>query len=182
MYEDLNQKISQFLDKELDYKESLNLLKKLQAQPEARNKLNCYETISHALKAHVFLTVRPDFFERIRQEIQQEPVYLLPQLKRPQHTQFKRNHRLTAVAVSLAIVAVITTHNINNTADNIKPASIIEVAQQRTPEPVSQKNEAEPSAINSQINDYLQAHNSSVYTNGEATFHPYARVTAYSRK
>jgi sigma-E factor negative regulatory protein RseA len=186
MYEDLNQKISQFLDKELDYNEALSLLNKIQEQPEAKNKLSRYEAISHALKTEVFLTVRPDFSERIRQEIQHEPTYLLPPRKFPQHKQFKRNHKIFAVAASLAVVAVITAHSINDSADKTKTASIIEVAQQQLPEQpselVSYKNEAEPSPLNSQINDYLQAHNSSVYTNGEANFQPYTRVTAYSRK
>jgi sigma-E factor negative regulatory protein RseA len=187
MYEDLNQKISQFLDKELDYNEALSLLKKIQAHPEVKNKLNRYEAISSAIKSETFLTARPDFSERIRQEIQNEPAYLLPGRKMPpQHKQLKRHHKILAVAASLAVVAVITTRTINNPPDKIKSASIIEVAQQQLPEqpsePVSYKNEAEPSPINSQINDYLQAHNSSVYTNGQANFQPYTRVTAYSRK
>ncbi len=55
MPEDLNQKISQFLDNELDHVQALNLLNKMQLQPELQDKLNRYEAISHALKTDVFL-------------------------------------------------------------------------------------------------------------------------------
>ncbi|MDD5578597.1 MAG: sigma-E factor negative regulatory protein [Methylobacter sp.] len=187
MYEDLNQNISQFLDKELDHNEALSLLNEIQAQPEARSKLSRYEAISHAMKTEVFLTVRPDFSERIKQEIQHEPTYLLPARKLKEHKQFKRNHKILAVAASLAVVAVITVQGVNESPDKVKIASITgEIAQQplveQPSEFVSYKNETEHSPINAQINDYLQAHNSSVYTNGKANFQPYARVTAYSRK
>ena len=58
MPEDLNQKISQFLDNELDHVEALNLLKKMQLQSELQDKLNRYEAISHAMKTDVFLLAK----------------------------------------------------------------------------------------------------------------------------
>jgi sigma-E factor negative regulatory protein RseA len=36
--------------------------------------------------------------------------------------------------------------------------------------------------LNAQFNDYLKAHNSSVYTNGEANFQPYAAVTSFGQR
>ncbi len=179
MSEDLNQKISQLLDNELDHVNAFNLLKKMQFRPELQDKMNRYEAISHALKTDVFLSTQADFLTKICQQIQNEPVYFLPQ-----HKPFKRTHKLIALAASIAIVAVIAGRSMND--NQFKPATILQVAQQQLPEqpsnPVVNANQAAQYPLNKRINDYLQAHNSSVYTNGEANFQSFARVTAYSQK
>jgi sigma-E factor negative regulatory protein RseA len=181
MSEDLNQKISQFLDNELDHVQALNLLKKMRFQPELQDKMNRYEAISHALKTDIFLTTMSDFSAKTHQQIQQEPVYLLPQRK-----PYKQTPKLIALAASIAIVAVVAGHNINGQDQHLKAASAVQVAQHQLPEqpsnPVVYANQAAQYPLNKRINDYLQAHNNSVYTNGEANFQPYARVTAYSQK
>ena len=177
MSEDLNQKISQFLDNELNHIEALNLLHKIQSQPELQDKLNRYEVISHAIKTDAFLLTKDDFSKNVRQQIQQEPVYLLPQ-----HKSFKRSHKQIAVAASIVIVAVIAGRSLNDQSSNSRSASILQVAQhQPTEQPVHANQDAQH-PLNKRINEYLQAHNSSVYTNGEANFQPFAKVTAYSHQ
>jgi sigma-E factor negative regulatory protein RseA len=179
MPEDLNQKISQLLDNELDHVSALDLLKKMQFQPELQGKMNRYEAISHALKTDLFLLTETDFSTKICQQIQKEPVYLLPQQK-----SFKRPHKLIALAASIVIFAVIAGRSLND--NQFKSASMLQVAQQQLPEqsppPVAYDNLAGQYPLNKRINDYLQAHNSSVYTNGEANFQSFARVTAYNQK
>ena len=177
MSEDLNQKISQFLDNELNHIEALNLLHKIQSQPELQDKLNRYEVISHAIKTDAFLLTNDDFSKNIRQQIQQEPVYLLPQ-----HKSFKPSHKQIAVAASIVIVAVIAGRSLNDQSTNSRSASILQVAQNQLTEQPLKTNQDAQHPLNKQINDYLQAHNSSVYTNGEANFQPFAKVTAYSHQ
>jgi sigma-E factor negative regulatory protein RseA len=177
MSEDLNQKISQFLDNELNHIEALNLLHKIQSQPELQDKLNRYEVISHAIKTDAFLLTKDDFSKNIRQQIQQEPVYLLPQ-----HKSFKPSHKQIAVAASIVIVAVIAGRSLNDQSSNSRSASILQVAQHQPTEQPVNTNQDTQHPLNKRINDYLQAHNSSVYTNGEANFQPFAKVTAYSHQ
>jgi sigma-E factor negative regulatory protein RseA len=177
MPEDLNQKISQFLDNELDHVHALNLLKKMQLQSELQDKLHRYEAISDAIKTDVFLLTNSDFSTKIRQQIQQEPIYLLPQ-----HKPIKRGYKVIALVASIVIVAVIAERGMNNQVEQLKAASTLQVAQQQEPKPVVYAHQAEQPSLNTRINEYLQAHNSSVYTNGEANFQPFARVTAYSQK
>jgi sigma-E factor negative regulatory protein RseA len=182
MPEDLNQKISQFLDNELDHVQALNLLNKMQMQPELQDKLNRYEAISHAMKTDVFLLTKADFSTKIHQRIQKEPVYLLPQ-----HKPFKRSHKQIAVAASIAIIAVVAVRGMKDMDQHSRVASTVQVAQhqqqlEKPSQPVVNVNQAEQYPLNKRINDYLQAHNSSVYTNGEANFQPLARVAAYSHK
>jgi sigma-E factor negative regulatory protein RseA len=179
MSEDLNQKISQYHDNELDNDQALALLQKMQLRSELQDKMNRYEAISHAMKTGIFLLTDADFTTKIHQQIQKEPVYLLPQRK-----QFKWRNKQIAVAASIAIVAVIAGRNMNNLNQHFKAASTIQVAQYQLPkQTVVRANQVAGYPLNKRINDYLQAHNSSVYTNGEANFQPsYARVTAYSQK
>jgi sigma-E factor negative regulatory protein RseA len=67
----MNEKISRFLDDDLSYDESLNLLQAIKDQPEMEDKLKRYAAISHALKTNDFLWVSTDFSRQIQQEIQQ---------------------------------------------------------------------------------------------------------------
>lgn len=177
MQEDLKQKISQLLDNELDRHEALILLKKVRSNPDLKRKLIRYETISHALKTEVFLSPDLEFSTRISQKIRHEPTYLLPQLK-----QLRGSRKMLATAASIAIIAVIAGLNRNDPAKEIKTASAIQTPiSAQAPSGISD-HQIERYPVNKRINDYLQAHNSSVYTNGQANFQPYARVTAYSQK
>jgi sigma-E factor negative regulatory protein RseA len=179
MPEDLNQKISQFLDSELDSVEALHLLKKMRSQSELQDTLKRYEMISHAMKTDAFLLTNAGFSTKIRQQIQQEPVYLLPQRK-----PFKPSHKQIAVAASIVMVAFIAGRNVNYSypEQSVKAASALQVAQQQLPEKSANPVEGTQYPLNKRINDYLQAHNSSVYTNGEADFQSFARVATYNNK
>jgi len=100
----------------------------------------------------------------------------------PQHKSFKRSHKQIAVAASIVIVAVIAGRSMNDPNQHVKAASTFQIAQNKLPGQLDKPVEVTQYPLNKQINDYLQAHNSSIYTNGEADFQPYARVTAYSNK
>ena len=178
MSEDLNQKISQFLDNELDPVDALSLLKKMRSQPELQDTLKRYEMISHAMKADAFLLTKADFSAKIQQQIQQEPVYLLPQ----QRKRFKPSHKQMAVAASFVIVAVIVGRSMNDPDQPFKAASALQVAQQPQPKKSVNSVDVPQDQLNKRINDYLQAHNSSVYTNGEANFQSFARVATTNQK
>ncbi|MFZ2726518.1 MAG: sigma-E factor negative regulatory protein [Methylococcaceae bacterium] len=69
MPEELHQKISQFLDNELEIDEALELLHTMQHKEDLHHKMQRYQAISHALKSQVFLPVKTDFSARIAQAI-----------------------------------------------------------------------------------------------------------------
>ncbi len=193
MNEELNQKISQFLDNELDHDEALSLLQKMQSRSELINTKNRYEAISHAIKSDVFLAVDPAFSAKISEAIQQEPTYLLSRNKKPVR---RPSPKLLALAASVAVVAVLATQNMNNPAERVKTSSILQLAQRPIAEqqiakqsPIKQPSQSvvnthktEPYPLNARINDYLQAHDNSVYTHGEVNAEPMTRVTAYSQE
>jgi sigma-E factor negative regulatory protein RseA len=187
MHEEINQKISRLIDGELGNDETLDLLKKIKSDESLKNKMSRYQAISQALKTDEFYQVRTDFSDKVFQEIQCEPIYLLPQmLSLPQNTQPKR-FKLFAVAASTLAVAVLVGQSLRDEhpANKYQSLTAMAVPGQQLPDSFAQSNKLTPQnrqPINAQFNDYLQAHNSSVYTNGEANFQPYAKVTAYGQE
>jgi sigma-E factor negative regulatory protein RseA len=191
MHDEVKQKISRFIDGELGYDETLSLLKKLQSDDVLKNTMSRYQAISQALKTDEFYQVKSDFSGKVFQEIQREPAYLLPQLKpqpqlQPPNRQLSRN-KLFALAASVLAVAVLVGQGLRdnhpvNPYQTLAATTVPErqlVASSTKPEKLLQQKHQ---SLNTQFNDYLQAHNSSVYTNGEANFQPYAKVTAYGQE
>lgn len=194
MQEEINQQISRLIDGELGFEDTLNLLKKIQSDEALKHKMCRYQAISEALKADVFYQVSPDFSHKILQKIQSEPAYLLPNLlKHPDLpnqsnlTQFNRR-KLYAVAASIAVVAVLVGQSFRNEPMANKELTVTAMAvpqqslssnTEAQSRKVAQEDKKKP--LSTQFNDYLQAHNSSVYTNGEANFQPYAKVTSYNQ-
>jgi len=164
MSEDLNQKLSQFMDNELEHADTLQLLNTLSELPELQNKLNRYAAISHALKSQVYIDVKADFSVNIAQHIQQEPVLAL---EKP--VTFKKTYQWLALAASLAIIAIIVGRSIDRQL--FKPAATLQMAQRWLPE---------QSALNKGIGHYLHEHGA--YANSEADVKPYAKVTTYNQQ
>lgn len=190
MDEELNQRISQLIDNELSHDEVLSLLQKMRKQPQLQGKMSRYEAISHALKAEVFLPARTDFTERVRQQIQHEPAYLLPQ----QNPLPRRNYKMFALAASIAAVAIMASHILHAPIETfqapdlamVKPqtpaATITDLQAQEKPSVSVAFRPVQQDQFNARFNEYLQAHSDSVYINGQANFQSYARVAAYGRE
>lgn len=182
MQDDLNQKISQFLDNELNFDEAMILLEDMNRKPELKEQMMRYEAIGNTLRNETFILANPDFASRISQQIKQEPAYLLPKTQRVHRPKpiDKASYKLFALAASVAFVTVLSLRQdkLPETPAVFQSAGL-QVAKQ---EPVQLPPKAEKSNVNQRFNDYLQAHNNSVYTNGEAQFQPYARVAAFERE
>jgi sigma-E factor negative regulatory protein RseA len=191
MHDEVNLKISGLIDGELGYDESLVLLKKIQTDEALKTKMRRYQAISQALKTDQFFQVKPDFSNRVFQEIQREPTHFLPAIKpqpasRPQTDHTKRK-TLYALAASTVAAAVFVGQSLRDTpaANSYQTITAMSISPQQPTPSFSKPEQSKPNKrqpLNSQFNDYLQAHNNSVYTNGEATFHPYATVTSYDQR
>ena len=191
MHDEVNLKISGLIDGELSHDETLVLLKKIQADEGLKAKMCRYQAISQALKTDQFFKVSPDFSNRVFQEIQREPTYLLPAIKPQSASQPQTHHTkrktMFALAASTVVAAVFVGQSLRDTpaANSYQTITAMSMSPQQSPAPFpkpekSKQNKRQP--LNTQFNDYLQAHNNSVYTNGEATFHPYAAVTSFDQR
>jgi sigma-E factor negative regulatory protein RseA len=159
MSEDLNLKLSQFIDNELEHDEALKLLNALADQPHLQHKLKRYEAISHAIKSQVYLEVKADFSANIAQQIKQDA---LPFIDKKQA--FKQTYQWLALAASIAIIAFIVEQGINNQRFN------------------STATLPKDSDLNKRIGQYLQDHSPDAYANGEIDAKPYAKVTIVNPK
>ena len=192
MYEEMNQNISRLIDGDLAYEDTLNLLKKVQSDKVLMAKMCRYQAISEALKTDEFFQVNSDFCTKVFQQIQKESTYFLPQIKPPPQIQeqksFYNRNKLFAIAASTIAVAVLVGQNLHEkpySVNQYQTGAVLTIPPQPLTTSLNKPEKLKPCTrhpLNAQFNEYLQAHNSSVYTNGEANFQPYAKVTSFDQR
>ncbi len=188
MADDINQKISCFIDDELKYNETIDLLKKCQSNPTLKDKLDRYQTISYCLSAKKVLPLKEDFLNKVQQGISKDPLYFTAINSQP-----KKSYRtLVALAACVSLIALLilkpskekplevnivssSTMAAITTAPEINQQKTIQLASQN-PQKTKQKNNH-----NYRFNDYLQAHNTSLYTNSSITFQSYTQTASYEK-
>lgn len=166
MQEQQHEKLSLFVDDQLDRRQAADLLKTMRTDPELQARFQRYQLISQALKSDQCSVARPDFSARVREQLKSEPSYLLP--KTSQHGNWRNLGLAVAASVLVAVVWV--------AAKVEKPVPAFAggntVAQ----------NSARPDAMNAQFNEYLQAHDNAWYVNNNVGGQAYARLTAYQQQ
>ncbi len=181
MHDEINQKVSQFIDDELPHHEALQLLTEIKKQPELDARLQRYEMASAILKNHSPNSISNDFASKISQAVEQEVIYFLP--KKTTKSIYLKS--ALAVAAGVAGVAVLVTNNVPKLMDiQQEPYVIAEnVANQPIP-PVRKESVkviySKPTAIDHRFNSYLQAHRGNLYTidSGAQT---YAKLVGYGQ-
>ena len=166
MQEQVNEKISLLIDDELQHDQALSLLRGLQQDEDARLTLERYQLISQVLKNDNCLMLNKQFADKIQQQLNYEPVWLLP-VKKPVINWQKTS---LAIAASITLAMVWIVHKLDKDL-HTNPVPIMVVESQRL----------SPQAIDPRLNDYLQAHDNTIYSNNLPTAHPYARVVGYQQ-
>jgi sigma-E factor negative regulatory protein RseA len=176
MHEELNQKISQFIDNELNQPEALSLLISIRSIPELNRQYNNYQTISQALKTDAVIAVKQDFVASISKKLQHEPTYFLTQ----RYT-VKNNFTHLAIAASIIIVAIIIGYNMKVSKQESYTTTDFQLTENKKNDKANQLAKALEGPINQKINAYLQAHNI-MSTKTEPLYQPYTRVSSYDQK
>ena len=150
MHDEVNLKISGFIDGELGYDETLVLLKKIQADEGLKAKMHRYQAISQALKTDQFFQVKPDFSNRVFQEIQKEHTHFLPGIKpqpasRQQTDQTKRK-TLYALAASTVAAAVFVGQSLRDTpaANSYQTITAMSISPQQPTPSFSKPEQSKP--------------------------------------
>lgn len=189
MDEEVNQKISQFIDDELSVEETLILLKNVNGDAKLKQKMSRYQILTQVVKNESCCLPKNDFLEGVKLALDNEPSYLLPPIKLPMKD--RHQQRLVfALAASVAMVAVLATKIVNNEPSQKFEATTIAVKKNLPLKPTSKKLLEKKSQSlakvkekqrlqNNRFNDYLQAHDTSHYTNGTATFQPRVQAVSY---
>jgi sigma-E factor negative regulatory protein RseA len=180
MQDELKEKISCFVDGEIDDRQLLSMIHHLDETEETENTIRRYQLVSQVLKIDNPVKLDQNFATRISQQIKQEPIHFIPS-KKPVITWRKTS---LAVAASLALVAVFAPKVIKQ---NIAPPAPMQMAQQVPVQDVAlttptQLVRLRPNQVNPRLNAYLQAHSNRIYTIGASSYQPYARVAGYRQE
>jgi sigma-E factor negative regulatory protein RseA len=168
MQEQLNEKLSQLIDDELDSQQALSLLKSLQNDGLLKDKLRRYQIASQVMKSGEYSHVTSDFVDKIHEQIRQEPTYFLPRKKSAVHWQ----KAALAVAASIALAVVWVSTKVDKQMHD--PYATAEI--------VAQSKDASAEEMHARFKDYLEAHDNAMYVNSVQAGQPYARVVGYRQE
>ncbi len=186
MQDNMNEKISRFIDNDLSLEQIQQLQSEMNEDDLLKQKMMRYQMLSQALKSSEVVQLKADFSSQITQQLEQEPVFF----KRRNKPYFNWQTTSLAVAASLAIVAVMSPAIIKQTAPNMQETPL--VAQQQVTSQASSYSLSQPlppagrlvrvqnHPTNQRFNDYLQIHSNSMYTIGQRSHRPTARVAGFS--
>lgn len=186
MNDNVNQKISCFIDDELNANEALDLLKSFQSQPKLNTKFNRYQVAAYALSSKKILPVKANFLAHVQQEIAKETLYFLPRHAPPKKT----CKTFIALAACLALIAVLVSGIMYDKPLKLNTLSALMIALVNQQPSLDNKHVEEKLSTlpskrqqktdqNNRFNDYLQAHNTSLYTNGKVIVQPAIHTASY---
>lgn len=169
MQEQFNEKISLLIDDELETVKALSLMKIIRNDEALKLRLQRYQLIGQVLKNENCYLFDSDFAEQIHRQIVNEPVFFIPRKKAG------KNWRNAGLALAASIIlAVVWIADKNNRQIHSSPEPELAYA-------LPQQNQSGPASV--RLNDYLQAHDNSVYINNVARpVQPYARVAGFQQE
>ena len=183
---EMHQKVSQFMDDELHPAELEGFLLNVKRNPEIVNKMTRYHLMSHGLKSNNDLIVgNNDFLDKIKQEIKQEPHYLIPK-KRINNTVISSGWKKSSIAVaaSISIMAIMFTQQVEIKNTDVLPiaqATIAANEQVNIPVPIELVATNATDSQHERLKAYLLAHSDDLYTHGSINAHPFAQVAGYNQ-
>lgn len=158
------------LDDELGKDQALTLLKKLKTDQALQSKMQNYHVIGRILRNDGYPLLDNRFAEKISQQIQQEPSFLLP-ARKPTSNWHKTG---LALAASLLLGMIWVANKLEKQDTPYGQPQYAVVLPSR---PQLQHDPA-----NDRFNDLLQAHDNAVYVNPVGRAQPYARVAGFQQE
>ncbi|MCK5831279.1 MAG: hypothetical protein KAH20_13375 [Methylococcales bacterium] len=196
MKTEINQKISSLIDGELSSSEEEKLLLKISKDPKLINKLNRYQTVNHSFKNNSLVIVNKGFLDKVKEEIEQEPHFFLPNQKSKERKVSSLQMTSIAIAASTVIATVLISQNPELPSNTVQPtdpfiaqqfvkpkkANAVVTAEIQTDIAESELTkglkELQQGLQHERLKAYLQAHTDNLYTYDSLNFQPYARVVS----
>ncbi|MDD4915114.1 MAG: sigma-E factor negative regulatory protein [Methylococcales bacterium] len=175
MQEQFNEKISLLIDDQLGKDQALALLRKLHGDEELKSKLQRYQVLSLVLKHQQCPPPHNGLADKIRQQIQHEPSFLLP-ARKPAIRAVNWRRTSLAVAASIMLAMIWAANKIE------KPDTAYGQAQFALALPLPSQQQLRHDPVDDHFNDLLQAHDNSVYVNHVRQAQPYARVVGFQQE
>jgi len=172
MQESLNEKISLFIDDELTSDQALSLLKGLKVNAPEQERLQRYLLISQVIKNEPCFMLHKNFADSIHQQIRNEPIIFRP-AKKSLLKRIDWGKAGLALAASLALAAVLLSTKLEKQNYSFGQPQLALNNQHPT---------LQANVMNPRLNEYLQAHDNSVYISNVIPVQPYARVAGFHQE
>ena len=163
MMSNMKEKLSAFIDGELDQQESAEMLRAMQQDDGLRQAWSRYFLVRDAINGTSVSAVAHDFANRIAQTVAGEPTVLAPKAIKPEKSSMTRATRIIgqlAIAASVAAIAIIGLRHIVPGQSDVTPPKMAQSAGHgnfvRVGATHWDKGKAE---AENELNMYLAAHN-----------------------
>ena len=194
MSEETKEKLSAYIDDELQTGELPHIDRQLESDAELRNKLNRYALISETIKGNCNHCDAASIADRVNDSLTNEPAILAPVVRKRPTNQWKTYLGGAAIAASVAALAIINIGSLNqqNAEVEVFPVTAdINTATGRTPFAAgfSQKASTQwstdsntPPEIEDELNQLLIDHSEYTTQSGIPGLLPYATFVVYDKK
>jgi len=185
---DMKEKLSAFMDGELDHSESLELIDQLNSDDELRGHWQRYNTYASVLKDEVSPVLSSGFSEKVIQKLSQEPVQFAPAAM-PKRRRLAGPMAGLAVAASLMGIAILLQKPVINDASEDQTSNVAQVSVPALPLPKSGLSSTEAGLIvansknenvRERINRLLVEHNEYNPAGDMTGMLPYSRFVGYN--
>ena len=195
MSDQFNEKISAFLDDELELSEMEGIRKKFEQDSDVQLRLNRYALISESLKGNHNVSDAQKVAEQVRKRLINEPTILTP--TRPNKTNPVDNWKTyfagAAVAATVAAVAVFNFSSLTqpdlpseqfpvtvSVSPVVKPFMAENLSLPASTKWTTQENQSEE--IERELNQLLMEHSEYTTQSGIPGMLPYATIVVYDKK
>ena len=194
MSEEIKQKLSAYLDDELEIEHLSGLHRDIVNKPEFRAKLNRYALISETLKGNRSNCDAADIINSVQQALEKEPTVFAPSaVKKPSGPTWKTYVGGAAIAATVAAVAVLNISSLNQSDSDLNEFPVTVDVQNFTPKPfnagLSQKASTKWSTANTsspeledELNQLLIEHSEYTTQTGIPGLLPYATFVVYDKQ
>ncbi len=184
--ENIHQKISQFLDDDLNLEESLELCKLIQQNPELQQTLYSYQTTQEILTTKTVPSPNPNFLNSIQNKLHSEVNYLIPKTQKPTTYKPPNPTLITTLAASIATLSVlIFNHTIETpTPIQTQPIATLKVNNELAQLSISELNSKNSTRSHTQYTtQYFKPYNNQYFSiNNPAAFKVSVKKANYLHK
>ena len=193
MSEEIKQKLSAYLDDELEIEHLSGLHREVANNPEFRAKLNRYALISEALKGNRSNCDAAGILNTVQQALEKEPTVFAPSaVKKPVGTSWKTYVGGAAIAATVAAVAVLNIASFNQSDSDLNEFPVTVDVQDFTPKAfnagLSQRastkwstGESSLPELEDELNQLLMEHSEYTTQTGIPGLLPYATFVVYDK-
>jgi sigma-E factor negative regulatory protein RseA len=181
MDDKLKEKLSAFMDGELNDAEAAEVYQQLQHDDELKASWSRFHLIRDALKYEVSGLKNDELASRVSAALEDEPVVMAPKRRRGQVHQFTRHVASFAVAASLTAVAILGIQQYTSTPETSEFQVASKVEKQQWKRVSGTHWSLNQPEVEDRLNAYLVKHNEYASGNTSGSMLPYVTIVGYGK-